>query len=412
MHSTPHPDLERLLADLADLAGYVEPDTPGWTRRFPSAAYLAGRQWLRRCMEQAGLETAIDAAGNLFGRRPGAADLPPIIIGSHTDTVLGGGRYDGALGVLGAIEAARAIAEAGIALRHPLVVADFLAEEANDFGVSCVGSRALANGLPDEWLARTYGGITLAAAIAAVGGRPEELATPLLQPGDIAACLELHIEQGPVLLARGAALGAVSGIVGIRRGVFDLHGQPDHAGTAPMNLRRDALAAAAALVLAVERLCRSEPGSVGTVGRLTVQPNQSNVVPGGVNLFAEVRSLDVAQIERIWEQLLAEASAACAERGVTLTITAQTDAEPATPPPWLLAEVLGVCRALDPAADTIPSGAGHDTMHLAQFAPAAMIFVPSIGGRSHCPEEETAPEHLALGVAALARAVVAVDARL
>jgi N-carbamoyl-L-amino-acid hydrolase len=207
----PQPSLERISHDLDALARFVEPDTPGWTRRFPSQAYLRGRGWLRQRMEQAELRTWVDDAGNLFGRRDGAEDLPPILLGSHTDTVLGGGRYDGPLGVVGAIEAARALGEAGVTLRHPLLVADFLAEEANAFGVSCVGSRALAYGLEPAWLGRAAEGTTLAEAIRACGGHPEELAAPLARPGAFAACLELHIEQGPVLEAQGAALGAATG---------------------------------------------------------------------------------------------------------------------------------------------------------------------------------------------------------
>ncbi|HMP42965.1 MAG TPA: hydantoinase/carbamoylase family amidase, partial [Roseiflexaceae bacterium] len=397
----PQPNLERLMADLTTLATFVEPDTPGWTRRFPSDAYLAGRRWLRRRMAEAGLETHIDAVGNLFGMRAGSADLPPILLGSHTDTVLGGGRYDGTLGVLGALEVARALSEAAIPMRYPLLIADFLAEEANDFGVSCVGSRGLVNGLPDEWLARSHAGMTLAEAITAGGGITQKMTAPLGQPGGYAACPEMPIEQGPGLVARGAALGAVSGIVGIRRAIIELEGRPDHAGTAPMDLRHDALAAAAVLILAVEERCRATPGCVGTVGRLDVHPNQSNVVPGRVTLFAEVRSLDISLIAGIWHDILDEARAAADSRSVTLHIATQTDAAPATPPPWLFEQVFSACRIHDPAAIGIPSGAGHDTMHLAHVAPAAMIFVPSIGGRSHCPEEDTTPEQLLTGVAAL-----------
>jgi beta-ureidopropionase / N-carbamoyl-L-amino-acid hydrolase len=405
----PEPNRARLLADLQTLAGFTEPGTPGWTRRFPSAAYLAGRAWLRGRMEEAGLATSIDAGGNLFGRRAGPEQRPPIVVGSHTDTVLGGGRLDGALGVLGALEAARCLEETGARLARPLVVADFLAEEANAFGVSCVGSRAMAHGLAPEWLGRSAEGLTLAEALAAAGGRPLEVTAPLARPGELGACLELHIEQGPVLEERGAALGAVTGIVGIRRGTFELRGRPDHAGTAPMELRHDALAAAAVCITALEQLCRNTPGAVGTVGRLEVAPNQSNVVPGAVTLVAEVRSLEPSEVGRIWEAFLGAARAACAERGVELRLSAQTDAAPAAPPPWLHALVLGACRELDARAQTLPSGAGHDSGHLARVCPAAMIFVPSVGGRSHCPEEETAEEHLLLGVAALARAIVAVD---
>ncbi len=408
--NAPHSSLARLLGDLDALASFVEPATRGWTRRFPSQAYLDARVWLRTRMIAARLTTSIDAGGNLFGQRAGREDLPPIVIGSHSDSVAGGGRLDGAYGVLAALEVARTLDEFGIQLRHPLLVADYLAEEANDFGISCVGSRALATGLRAEWLARTVGDTTLAAALAAHGGDPAAVAAPLLTRGAWHACLELHIEQGPVLEARGAALAAVSGIVGIRRGVFELSGRADHAGTAPMALRSDALAAAAALTLALERLCRATPDAVGTVGRLVVEPNQANVVPERVLLTAEVRSLAPEKLELIWGALLAEGDASSEERGVMLRLLSHTDTPAALAPPLLLDQVVAACRSLDPHAPIIASGAGHDSSQTALVAPTAMLFVPSIGGRSHTPAEDTSPEHLSLGTAALLRAVLGVDA--
>lgn len=407
----PRPDLERLLDDLESLARIVEPDTPGWTRRFPSPAYLAGRDWVRERMRQAGLETRIDAGANLLGYLAGSAELPPIMLGSHSDTVYGGGRYDGPLGVLGGLEVVRCLQDAGVRLRHPLIVADYLAEEVNPFGVSCVGSRALAGNFRPEWRERSALGQTLGEAISAAGGQPDLLGAPLVRRGAILACLELHIEQGPVLEQRKIGLAAVSGIVGIRRATFELVGRPDHAGTTPMALRHDALAAAAVMVTTLEALCRAEPQAVGTIGRLEVTPNQGNVVPSQVVLAAEVRSLDSAIIERIWNELLAASEAACQERGVELRLVTRTDAVPARPADWLLELVLAACRSLEPATLLLPSGAGHDTAHLGQIAPAAMIFVPSIGGRSHCPEELTTPEQLALGVQALVAAVLKLDER-
>lgn len=353
-------------------------------------------------MEDARLTTSIDAAGNLFGLRAGMRELPPLVLGSHSDTVANGGWLDGALGVLGALEVVRSLAEDGVALERPLLVADYLAEEANDFGVSCVGSRALTHGLDAAWLARRLGDTTLADAIAACGGDPSLLADgPLWAAGRVHACLELHIEQGPVLEADGIALGAVSGIVGIRRSAAKLTGRPDHAGTAPMGRRHDALAAAAESILMLERLAGDMPGTVGTVGHLLVSPNQGNVVPGVVRLTAEMRSLDSAEIERLWHDWRAATVLGCQRRGVDFIIETTTDAAPATPPPWLLEEILAACRSIDRRAAVLPSGAGHDSGHLALVAPAGMIFVPSIGGRSHCPEEDTAPEHLAAGVEAL-----------
>lgn len=401
---------QRLLDDLDALAQFTEPDTPGWTRRFPSDAYRRGRQWLRARMESAGLATDLDAAGNLFGRRTGTVDLPPIHVGSHIDTVMGGGRFDGTLGVLGALEAARAIHEAGIHLHHPLVVADHLSEEATDFAIACLGSLAMCTDHFDpQWLTRAVNGVTLRQALAAMGARPDELGRPLVQPGQIAAFLELHIEQGPVLEARGASLAAVSGIVGIRRAILELTGTANHAGTTPMNLRHDALAAAAHIIVAVEEIAQSHPGAVGTVGKLDLLPNQGNVIPAQVTFMAELRSLDMDELDAMWGKLCQATQAACAARGVKFRFHNETRLDSVTPPRWLHELVLAVCRRHDPSALIIASGAGHDASHLALVAPTAMIFVPSVDGRSHAPEEFTPAADLVRGVQALTDAIIAVD---
>lgn len=394
---------------LARLRTIVEPDTPGTTRRFPSPEYLRGRAWIRAQMEQIGLEVAVDAAGNMFGRRPGqaggAAELPPIVVGSHSDTVFAGGHLDGALGVLAALEAARTLPP----LRHPLVVADYLAEEANDFGISCVGSRALAGTFQTAWLERTAHGQTLGQAIAEAGGRPQEIGSARLAPGSLHAALELHIEQGPVLEGQGVSLAVVSGIVGIIRGAFTLRGRADHAGTAPMGQRLDALAAAAELISTLESICRQTEGAVGTVGRVEVSPNQSNVVADQVSLVAEARHLDAGVLERLWESFREQADQTCRRRGIGLELVSLTRTPPACPPDWLLDTVLRACREVDPRTLLLPSGAGHDTGHLATHG-AIMVFVPSIGGRSHSPEEDTRPEDLEAGLAAIRRSILALDA--
>ena len=390
---------------LADLRKIVEPNTPGTTRRFPTAEYLQGRQWVRRRMEEAGLEVSLDAAGNMFGRREGTeAGLLPIMVGSHSDTVYAGGHLDGALGVTVALEAARTLGP----LRHPLVVVDYLAEEANDFGISCVGSRALAGTFQQAWLARPAHGTTLGQAIEQAGGRPEAIASAQLPPGSLHAALELHIEQGPVLESSDISLAVVSGIVGITRGTFVLRGQADHAGTAPMGLRRDALAAAAQLVLLVEDICRSTEGAVGTVGRLEVEPNQSNVVPDKVTMIAEVRHLEEAALAQLWEDFQQRAAEICGKRGIGFEMVSLTRTPPARPPQWLLEAVLDACREVDPKTLVLQSGAGHDTGHICAQG-AIMLFVPSIGGRSHCPEEDTHPHHLDAGLEAIKASILALD---
>lgn len=401
---------QRLIDDINTLALSTEDNLPGWTRRFPSGAYRRGREWLRTHMEAEGLKTQLDAAGNLFARRSGNRDLPPIVTGSHTDTVLGGGRYDGVLGVLGGLEAARAIREAGIVLRHPLMVADYMSEEATDYGIACMGSLAMCTDhFQQSWLDRTVNGLTLRDAIREVGGTPEKLGQPLAKAGDIAASIELHIEQGPLLEAHKVKLAAVSGIIGIRRAIFELHGKANHAGATPMYLRRDAMAAAAKIISAVEEIVHAHPGTVGTVGRVLVEPNQGNVIAEKVTIMPEMRSLNMQEVDGMWARMLEIAQKACAERKVTLQVFNETRMDSVIPPHWLHEIVFDVCRRYDPHALITPSGAGHDTNYLAQIAPAAMIFVPSVDGRSHAPEEYTAPEDLALGVQVLAETIVEVD---
>ncbi len=406
-------DAARLLRDLDTLATFVEPGTAGWTRRAFSPAFIAGRAWLADQMRAAGLTAAVDAAGNLVGHRDGAADLPPLVIGSHTDTVPGAGRFDGMLGVLAGIAVVRALDAAGIRLRHPLEVIDFLAEEPTPFGISCIGSMALAGALDRQALdRRDDSGRTLGEALAAVGGRPDAIETVARRPGAIAAYLELHIEQGRVLEDAGAPLGVVLGIVGIRRARLLLAGRPDHAGTTPMGLRHDALAAAAETVLAVERAARTAGAAVGTVGVLRVSPCQQNVVPGAVELTVELRSLAWPTVEGMWVSVTEAAQAACAARGVALTIDQVEDMASMQTPDWLVELIATACEAVAPGAPRLPSGAGHDGSRVGRIAPAGMIFVRSQDGRSHCPEEYSSPEDIAAGAAALGRALLALDRRL
>src|SRR5882672_1014840 len=208
--------LDRLQADLDALAEFREPDPGPWTRRVFSDAYLRSREWLAGRMREAGLKVSRDAAGNLIGVLPGAS--PALVTGSHTDTVADGGRFDGPLGVLAAIEVARCVRDGGLALRHELRAVDFLGEEPNEFGVSCVGSRAVAGNLSGEHLAlRDASGRTLADAIATAGGDPARIRQAAWAMGDVRAFVELHIEQGPVLEGAGIPIGIVSGIAGIER---------------------------------------------------------------------------------------------------------------------------------------------------------------------------------------------------
>ncbi len=285
----------RLWQRLEALAGITDPAIP-FTRRSFSALHADGRAQLQTWFEEAGLAVGLDTAANLIGRRAGReAGLPPLMAGSHSDTVPNGGRFDGIAGVLTALEAAHCLADSGHVLRHPLEIIDFLAEEPSTYGMSCVGSRILGGRLGRDGLNLTNSeGETLAEGIRRMGGDPDRLADAVREAGSVAAYVELHIEQGPVLENGGIAVGIVTGIVGITRYAITVEGRPDHAGNTPMDMRQDALTAAARLVLKAEEeawaLNHSTGFFVGTVGQLAVEPNAANVVPGRVRLTVEFRS--------------------------------------------------------------------------------------------------------------------------
>jgi N-carbamoyl-L-amino-acid hydrolase len=403
------PNTVRLESDINTLASYTDPDQP-WTRRPFTKLFQEGREWLSREMEAAGLTVELDASGNVVGRRPGTENLPPILIGSHTDTVSGGGRFDGAIGVIAGLEIARCLGELEIQLRHPLEIVDFLGEEPTDFGVSTVGSRGMTNNLTPEMLAKTDdSGRTLEEALVELGGRPADIPAEVRGPGDIAAYLEIHIEQGPVLEQRGIPLAAVTGIAGIRRFFVVVSGEINHAGTTPMDLRKDGLIAAAQFVVDAERIIRQEKNAVGTVGYLSVSPNMANVVPGRVELIVEMRSIEPEIIERIGQNLKKRAAQIAEARQIPISVEPLTDAHPVQADPRLIEITTEACREVTPDALVLPSGAGHDATQIATIAPIGMIFVPSRDGKSHCPEEWTDLEDIALGVQALARTLVKVD---
>jgi N-carbamoyl-L-amino-acid hydrolase len=361
-------------------------------------------------MEAAGLDVTLDAAGNLVGRQAGREDLPPLMIGSHSDTVAGGGRFDGVIGVVGGLEIVRCLRELEVSLRHPLEVVDFLAEEPTDFGVSTVGSRGMVGALSPALLAKTNElGQPLSDALSALGGRPEQVASQVRQRGDIAAYLEMHIEQGPVLDQEGIPLASVTGIAGIRRFTVIVDGQPNHAGTTPMELRRDALVAASRFVIESESVFRSEENSVGTIGHLQISPNMANVVPGRAELIVEMRSIDPQIIDRIDQRLHQKAAEIAKEREISIWMEPLTDAAPVQADPRLIEITTQACRQADPRALVLPSGAGHDATQIGTIAPIGMIFVPSRNGISHNPAEWTDGEDIALGVQAMARALVLAD---
>ncbi|QRI65536.1 Zn-dependent hydrolase [Shinella sp. PSBB067] len=404
------------IADVIDgLALITEPDRP-YTRRAFSALFPAGRAFLEKKFKAAGLETRIDAAGNLVARRAGKKPgLGTIMLGSHSDTVPDGGRYDGIAGVAVALEVARALADRGIALDHDLEVVDFLAEEVSIFGVSCIGSRGMAGVLPEDWLSRQSDGLTLEAGIRNAGGDPARIAAEARR--DIAAFLELHIEQGPVLETERLDIGVVTAIAGITRIEIVVEGRADHAGTTPMGRRADALAAAARLVTGVEALATSLAAGPGhftaTVGEFAIEPNAANVVPSRVRLLIDARAEERTTMEVFAASVEQLAANVARETGTVIGPPRRISDNMPTPGDPLVLDVLdAACVAAGASHRRMASGAGHDTAFMAKVTRAAMIFVPCLGGRSHAPEEFAETDDIALGAAVLLNAVIQLDEKL
>lgn len=403
-------DPDRLWRDVMSLAAITDESRP-FTRRSFSPKFLEGRDFLRRSFEAAGLSVAIDAAGNLIGRRNGRApEAGVVMIGSHSDTVPSGGRFDGIAGVAAALEIARALADAGIDLRHSLEIVDFLAEEPSEFGLSCVGSRGMAGKLGEAQLAMTDpNGETLGAAMRRVGGAPERLSQNVRT--DVRAFFELHIEQGPVLEARGVDVGIVTGIVGITRLEIVFAGAADHAGTAPMDLRRDALVAAAETIGAIRReacLLAAEGDGyfVATVGVADIEPGAANVVPARARIVVDARTSRRPLVERFLAAIeRASGAAALAARVERQRFSVLSDTAPVDCDVRLRGLIERGAAASSLSSMRLASGAGHDAAFIATIAPVAMAFIPCREGRSHAPEEWAEPTALANGAAAILDAV-------
>jgi N-carbamoyl-L-amino-acid hydrolase len=408
-------DTDMIKADILTLSKMVNEQVEGYTRRPFTKWYAQSRAWLEEEMKKCGLEVHIDAASNLIGKLEGTnKNLPPLMIGSHTDTVTGGGRFDGIIGVLAGIQIARKLKANNIKLNHTLLIVDFTAEEPSEFGISTIGSRGMVNNLSHEMLQRKDPeGLILSEGIKLAGGRPEHISKEALKEGDVSLYLELHIEQGPVLEQTDNELGVVTGIVGIQRYRIEVVGQPNHAGTTPMNMRYDALTAASSLILSIEAIANKtyDEQVVGTVGRLFNEPNGSNVVPGKVIFDVELRSLSIETVEEMVQQIKDEISNVANSRKVKITMDKLSQSDP------IIVEskiVKGIEESCKNVGNTIhlPSGAGHDANQIARIAPIGMIFVPSKDGKSHCPEEFTEYDHVAKGVKALENTLLYFDSKL
>lgn len=405
----------RLRANLEMLSQFGRTPEGGITRVAWTQPDIEARRWvMEKLMAPIGLDVRVDPAGSILGRRAGKRPgLPVIMFGSHLDSVTSGGRFDGTLGSLSAIEVLQTLVEKKIETLHPLECVIWSNEEGEHYGRGLFGSRAAVGEIePGELEERDEQGIPIREAVRGVGGDLSRIKDALRRSGEIAAYLELHIEQGGVLDKAGVQIGVVEGIVGIARYQVQVTGAANHAGTTPMADRRDALLAASALVVAVREETMRFPGrQVGTVGRLVVDPNVPNVVPGRVSMVIELRDLSPDKVESVYKRIEARALEIAGLTQTSIEIRKTSVHQPALASLWIRELIAREAAAAGLTTLRIPSGAGHDAQMVARIAPMGMIFVPSVGGISHAPQELTRWEDVANGCEVLYRTVLALDQR-
>ena len=404
-------DAQRLNAALTAL-GDIGSTPEGMQRIAFSPADVDGRRFVIGLMEQAGLQPRVDTAGNIIARREGQdSRMAAIAMGSHVDTVPNGGKYDGAVGVMGAIEVVRTLNDLNVTTCHPVEVLVFTNEEGTRYDRWLFGSRAMAGLLERGDLEAVDGeGVRLAERLKVIGGDMDVVSESRRQKGELCAYLELHIEQGPILHRTDIPIGVVTGITG--RIVLQVHvkGKANHAGTTPMDARRDALLAASRIVQSVNSIATTEEVCrVGTVGKMSVGPNAVNVVPGEAVLGVEFRDIEVNRLKNA-EQRLTEISGRIAEATETeIQVSREELGQPAATDSRLQELVAQAAQQLDLASRSMPSGAGHDAQAIAAITDIGMIFVPSVEGVSHSPREYSTPDACADGANVLLNTLLMTD---
>lgn len=386
------------------------------TRLVFSVKELRSRQLLIHLMRQAGLKIHIDAIGNIFGRLDGAnPKAPAVLAGSHLDTVIHGGKYDGPVGVIGALEAVRTIRENNIAFRSPLEVVCFVGEESSRFGFSTLGSSLVAGEVRPKDLTNAVDqqGTKLADVLASLGISRRNLSAIKRNPNGLKAYLELHIEQGPILEAKKKRIGLVTAIAAPSRFRVVFKGQADHSGTTPMEMRKDALVASAQLIEYIEKTCRkfssmAKGRVVGTVGAMRIEPGVINAVPGKADLSVDIRGITARSKDQVAKMVKQKAGAIARARGIGVEILPIREEHPVPLDKRLLRVTKDICDEKGLDYEIMPSGAGHDAMQMAKITPAGMIFVPSTRGISHNPLEWTDPEDICLGAQLLMETMIRV----
>lgn len=399
---------ERLAARFAHMKTLTAPGK-GINRLAFTDADWAGRAYLVSLMKEAGLSIHMDPFGNIIGHRAGRDEsLPAVMCGSHADSVPEGGNYDGVTGILGAIEVAQSMKDDDFPNDRPLDVVLFACEESSRFSRATLGSRAMRGelSLADLHAYKDKEGTSLYDILKSRDLDPDHIGEAVYKK-PLAAFFEIHIEQGKVLEHDHLQIGVVTGIAAPTRMKLHIHGSADHSGATPMTLRHDGLAAAAEIILAVERTAavHTDPPVVGTVGTIAIHPNAMNVVPGEVTLGIDVRSIDAAAKADTADTIERAAKAICDSRGISMDVERLSDENPVPLRPEMTDFLAHCCEAEGLTYKKMPSGAGHDAMHWADYCPTGMLFLPCQNGVSHNPAEFAKMEDIANTVKVLERAI-------
>jgi N-carbamoyl-L-amino-acid hydrolase len=371
---------------------------------------IEARAWFIGLMKDAGLQVRVDEAGNIIGRRAGSVPgLKPIAFGSHIDMVPDGGNYDGCVGSIGGLELMQTLQERKVNTRHPLELIIFSNEEGGTIGSMAMAGSLTAAGLKQV----SQSGLTMGEGIKALGGDPDRIQQAVRRKGDMEAYLELHIEQGGILDKEKINIGVVEGIVGIIHWEITVEGFANHAGTTPMDMRKDALLAASKLVVAVNEVVTGVDGrQVGTIGKLSVEPGAYNVIPGKVTMGLEIRDLSYEKIWQLFQEIEKRAASIASSSGVKISFRKEpNESKPAIADKALQSLIVRSSEMLKYTHRFMQSGAGHDAQEMAHIAPVAMIFIPSIRGISHSPKEFSTPVDMARGAQVLLETVLLLDAR-
>ncbi|MEM9766434.1 MAG: Zn-dependent hydrolase [Cyanobacteria bacterium P01_D01_bin.71] len=397
---------DRLTAMIRQLAQLGKLPNGGVQRLAFSPEDCRARSLVRRWMVEASMTVTIDEAGNMIGRYPGRfQEAPPLATGSHIDTVPNAGHYDGTYGVLAGIEAVNTLAEQGKRLDHPIEVIVFTDEER-----TMVGCKAMAGRLQsDPELYRSRDGEPIQDCLERVGGNWEIIHHARRTPERVTAFVELHIEQGPVLISEGQQIGVVTGIVGQRRYWITVEGQSSHAGTTPMPMRCDALVAASQVVLAINQVGNQSGDQVATVGRMNLQPNVPNTIPGKVEMSLDLRDLSSDRLDQLLTEIQQAIDGIAAATGTRISMAQRLNNEPSPANSHIQHAIAQVCEDLNLSYCRLPSRASHDAQEMAHITDMGMIFVPSKNGISHSEAEYTSPEDCTNGANVLLHTLIQLD---